>query len=253
MALQIERIPTFQDNYTYLAICEGTREAAVIDAPEAGPVIDRVQRTGATVTQILSTHHHPDHAMANSELAAHFGGVPVLGHVSDADRLEGFTHGVEEGDSVNVGHETARVLFIPCHTRGHVAYWFEEAEALFSGDMLFAGGCGRTFEGTPEMMFDALVGKLAKLPDRTQVFCGHEYTETNLRFAASVDPDNADVAAKLAQVQQIRAGAAADWHDATPNEMTIPSTIGEEKRTNPFLRAPDASELGRLRQLKDSF
>ena len=253
MALQIERIPTFQDNYTYLAICEQTREAAVIDAPEAAPVIERAQQAGATVTQILSTHHHPDHAMANSTLAAHFGGVPVRGHVSDADRLEGFTDGLDEGDTVSIGRESAQVLFIPCHTQGHVAYWFEDAEALFSGDMLFAAGCGRTFEGTAEMMFDALVGKLAKLPDSTRVFCGHEYTETNLRFAASVDPDNADIAAKLEQVQQIRARAAADWHDATPDEMTIPSTIGEEKRTNPFLRAPDAEELGRLRLLKDSF
>ena len=253
MGLQIERIPTFSDNYTYLVICDETREAAIIDAPEAGPVIDRVQQTDARVTQVLSTHHHPDHAMANSELAVHFGGVPVRGHTSDADRLEGFTQGVDEGDTVTVGRQTAQVLFIPCHTRGHVAYWFEEAEALFSGDMLFAAGCGRTFEGTAQMMFDALVGKLAKLPDATRVFCGHEYTETNLRFAASVDPDNADIAGKLEQVQTIRARAAGDWHDATPDEMTIPSTIGEEKRTNPFLRASDAEELGRLRLLKDEF
>ena len=253
MGLQIERIPTFRDNYTYLVVCDATREAAVIDAPEAQPVIDRVEQTGARVTQIWSTHHHPDHAMANSKLAAHFGGVPVMGHVSDADRLEGFTRGLDEGDTVTIGNESGRVLFIPCHTRGHVAYWFEGADALFSGDMLFAAGCGRTFEGTAEMMFDALVGKLAELPDATRVFCGHEYTEANLRFAASVEPENADVAERLAQVQAIRSRAADDWHDATPDEMTIPSTIGEEKRLNPFLRASDAEELGRLRLLKDEF
>jgi hydroxyacylglutathione hydrolase len=190
--------------------------------------------------------------MANPELAAHFG-VPVIGHVSDASRLAGFTDGVDEGDRVAVGNETAQVLFIPCHTSGHVAYLFDDAKALFSGDMLFAAGCGRLFEGTPAMMFDALVGKLAELPDDVRVFCGHEYTETNLRFAASVDPDNADVAAKLEQVQKIRAGAAADWHDASPEEMTVPSTIGEEKLTNPFMRAANSDELARLRKLKDEF
>ncbi len=253
MGLQIERIPTFGDNYTYLLICEETREAAVVDAPEAAPVIRRAEQTAANVVRILSTHHHPDHAMANPELAAHFGGVPVIGHVSDSQRLAGFTQGVDEGDRVEVGRHTAQVLFIPCHTSGHVAYWFEEQKALFSGDMLFAAGCGRTFEGTPQMMFDALVGKLAKLPEDTRVFCGHEYTETNLRFAATAEPDNSDVAAKLEAVRKIRSHAAADWHDATPEEMTIPSTIGDEMRTNPFMRARDAEELGRLRRLKDEF
>jgi hydroxyacylglutathione hydrolase len=253
MGLQIERIPTFGDNYTYLLICEDTREAAVVDAPEAAPVIRRAEETGANVVRILSTHHHPDHAMANPELAKHFGGVPVIGHVSDAERLAGFTQGVDEGDTVEVGRQTASVLFIPCHTTGHIAYYFDEAKALFSGDMLFAAGCGRTFEGTPQMMFDALVGKLAKLPDDTRVFCGHEYTEGNLRFAATVEPDNADIAAKLEAVRKIRANAAPDWHDATPAEMTIPSTIGDEKRTNPFVRARDSEELGRLRKLKDEF
>ena len=253
MALEIERIPTFGDNYTYLLICDETREAAVVDAPEAAPVIRRVEQTGARVTKILSTHHHPDHAMANPELAEHFGGVPVIGHVSDAERLAGFTDGVDEGDAVTVGRHEALVLFIPCHTTGHIAYWFEQDRALFSGDMLFAAGCGRTFEGTPQMMFDALVGKLAKLPDDARVYCGHEYTESNLRFAASVEPGNADIASKLEEVQKIRAGAAADWHDATPAEMTIPSTIGDEKKTNPFMRAATAEELGRLRLLKDEF
>lgn len=252
MPLAIERIPTLGDNYTYLAICEATREAAVIDAPEAAPVIARVAATGARVTQILSTHHHPDHAMANPELAAHFG-VPVIGHVSDAHRLAGFTRGVDEGDVLKVGRESARVLFIPCHTTGHVAYVFDDAKAAFTGDMLFAAGCGRTFEGTAEMMFDALAGKLAKLPDDTRVYCGHEYTENNLRFAASVDPDNEDVRRKLEAVRRIRSNKASDWHDATPAEMTIPSTIGDEKRTNPFLRARDAAELGRLRKQKDEF
>lgn len=252
MSLQIERIPTFSDNYTYLVICQETREAAIIDAPEADPVIRRVDEVGATVTKILSTHHHPDHAMANPELAKRYD-VPVYGHHSDSGRLAGFTHGVDEGDTVEIGRQTARVLFIPSHTMGHIAYVFDEAKALFSGDMLFAGGCGRLFEGSAEMMYNALCEKLAALPDDMRVFCGHEYTEGNLRFAAHVEPDNQAIAQRLAAVSEIRKNAAADWHDATLAEMTIPSTIGEEKATNPFMRSKDAEELGRLRTLKDSF
>ena len=173
--------------------------------------------------------------------------------MSDSGRIPGFTDGVDEGDRVEVGDESARVLFIPSHTTGHVAYVFDEAKALFSGDMLFAAGCGRLFEGTPEMMYDALCRKLNRLPDDMRVFCGHEYTESNLRFAAHVEPENEDVKRKLEWAQGVRANAAADWHDATPDEMTIPSTIGDEKKTNPFMRVPDAAELGRRRTLKDNF
>lgn len=252
MGLRIERITTLGDNYTYLVICEATNEAAIIDAPEAEPVIRRVEETGARVTQILSTHHHYDHSAANPELAKLYG-VPVIGHVSDAERIPGFTQGVDEGDTVQVGEQTARVLFIPSHTMGHVAYVFDEAGAVFSGDMLFAGGCGRLFEGDAQMMYTALCEKLYALPDDMRVFCGHEYTESNLRFAVTVEPDNAATQGKLEEVQAIRANAAADWHDASEAEMTIPSTIGAEKATNPFMRAPDAAELGRIRTLKDNF
>ncbi|MDH4016163.1 MAG: hydroxyacylglutathione hydrolase [Actinomycetota bacterium] len=253
MALQIERIPTFGDNYTYLIVCDETNEAAIIDAPEAEPVKKAVEASGATVTKILSTHHHPDHAMANPELAEHFGGVPVIGHVSDRERLAGMTDGVDEGDTVTVGNQTARVLFIPSHTMGHVAYVFDDAKAAFTGDMLFAGGCGRLFEGNAQMMYDALCVKLSALPDDVRVYCGHEYTLSNLQFAVTIEPDNADIAAKLEQVEKIRSHAAADWHDATPDEMTIPSTIGEEKATNVFMRADSAEDLGRIRTLKDNF
>jgi len=251
MALRIERIPTLSDNYTYLLLCEETGEAAVVDAPEAEPVVKRVDALGARVTKILSTHHHPDHAAANPVLAARWG-VPVFGHVSDRERLAGFTNGLEEGDTVSVGRATARVLFIPAHTRGHIAYVFDDDRAVFCGDTMFAAGCGRLFEGTPEMMFAALQ-KLGALPDDTRVYCGHEYTESNLVFAAHVEPDNVAVRDKLARVRTARARRAADWHDATPDEMTIPSTIGEERATNPFLRAADAAELGRRRALKDGF
>jgi hydroxyacylglutathione hydrolase len=252
MSLRVERIPTLRDNYTYLLVCQKTGEAAVVDAPEAAPVERRVEKLGARVTKILSTHHHPDHSQANPELAKRYD-APVYGHSSDAKRIPGFTNGLEEGDTLAVGNETARVLFIPAHTRGHIAYVFDAAAAVFCGDTLFAAGCGRLFEGTPEMMFTALHAKLGALPDATRVYCGHEYTESNLRFAAHVDPENSAVLAKQARVRAIRARKAADWHDATPDEMTIPSTIGEERLTNPFLRAADAAELGRLRAQKDKF
>lgn len=252
MGLQIERIPTFGDNYTYLVICDETRRAAIVDAPEEDPVVARVEATGAAVELILSTHHHFDHSMANPALAERYG-VPVYGHVSDAERLPGMTHGVDEGDTVRVGNQTARVLHIPSHTTGHLAYVFDDARAVFTGDMLFAAGCGRLFEGDAQMMYDALCVKLAALPDDYLVYCGHEYTEGNLRFARTVEPENREIEARFEQVKAIRAKAAEDWHDATPAEMTIPSTIAEEKATNPFMRAPSAAELGRIRTLKDDF
>jgi hydroxyacylglutathione hydrolase len=250
MGLIVERIPTLSDNYTYLLVCEKTGEAAVVDAPEAAPVERRVEKLGARVTKILSTHHHPDHSQANPALAARYG-APVYGHVSDAKRIPGFTHGLEEGDRVTVGSETARVLFVPAHTRGHIAYVFEGA--VFCGDTLFAAGCGRLFEGTPAMMYTALVEKLGRLPGETRVYCGHEYTASNLRFAAHVEPENEAVRAALARAAALRARAAADWHDATPDEMTVPSTIADEHATNPFMRADSAEELGRRRAAKDSF
>jgi hydroxyacylglutathione hydrolase len=252
MALIIERIPTFGDNYTYLVICDETRDAVIIDAPEEDPVISRVKATNANVKMILSTHHHFDHSKANPELAERYG-APVYGHTSDAERLPGMTQGIDEGDSFEVGNHTARVLFIPSHTTGHVAYVFDEAKAVFTGDMLFAGGCGRLFEGNAQMMYDALCVKLSALPNDYRVYCGHEYTEGNLKFAMTIEPDNADIKERYDKVVSIRSKAAADWHDATPAEMTIPSTISEEKATNPFMRAESAAELGRIRELKDNF
>jgi hydroxyacylglutathione hydrolase len=252
MGLRVERIPTLRDNYTYLIVCDESGEAAVVDAPEEGPVVARAEALGVRIAKVLSTHHHYDHSRANPALAKRYD-APVYGHRSDEGRLPGQTHGLEEGDTVNVGHEQAHILFIPAHTRGHIAYVFDDAQAVFCGDTLFAAGCGRLFEGTPEMMFTALCEKLAALPDATRVYCGHEYTASNLRFAAHVEPDNAAVKAMAELVARIRANAAADWHDATPAEMTIPSTIADERATNPFLRSANAAELGRRRAQKDSF
>jgi hydroxyacylglutathione hydrolase len=252
MSLRIERVPTLSDNYSYVIACEDSGEAAIVDAPESEPVVKRVEALGVRVTKVLSTHHHFDHTAANQELAKRYD-VPVYGHVSDAGRIPGFTDGLEEGDSIAVGRQTARILFVPAHTSGHIAYVFDEAETAFTGDTLFVGGCGRLFEGSAEMMFRALHEKLGSLPDGMRIYCGHEYTESNLVFAAHVEPDNEAVKRKLADVRRVRARAAADWHDATPAEMTIPSTMGEERAINPFVRAADARELGRIRALKDKF
>ncbi len=252
MGLRIERIPTLSDNYSYLVICEATNEAAVIDAPELDPVVRRIEETGARVTKILSTHHHGDHTGANPALAERYG-APVFGHVSDANRIPGFTDGLEEGDTVAVGEQVARVAFVPAHTSGHIAYVFDEAKAIFCGDTLFVAGCGRLFEGDAQMMYTSLCEKLGALPDDYRVFCGHEYTEGSLVFAEHVEPDNAAIREKLEAVRKIRAGAAADWHDATPAEMTVPSTLAEERAINPFLRAESVEELGRRRALKDNF
>ena len=252
MGLHVERVPTLGDNYTYVIVCEDTGEAAVVDAPETDPVLKRLEGMNARVTKVLSTHHHFDHSAANPDLAKRFD-APVFGHASDDGRLPGLTDPLEEGDTVSVGNQTARILHIPAHTTGHIAYVFDDADAVFCGDTLFAAGCGRLFEGTPEMMYTALCEKLAALPDSMRVFCGHEYTASNLRFAAHIEPENEQVREKITRVEKIRSNAAADWHDATPAEMTIPSSLGEERATNPFMRVPDAAELGRRRALKDSF
>jgi hydroxyacylglutathione hydrolase len=251
MGLRIERIPTWKDNYTYLLLCEESGEAAVVDAPEEEPVVRRAEALGARVVKVLSTHHHPDHSMANPALAKRYG-APVYGHASDAARLPGFSHGLEEGDVVEVGRHAARILFIPAHTRGHIAYVFDGARAVFCGDTLFAAGCGRLFEGTPAMMFDAM-RKLGGLPGDTRVFCGHEYTESNLRFAAHVEPENGTVKRALERAREVRSRAAPDWHDATPDEMIVPTTIADEHATNPFMRAKSAAELGERGAAKDRF
>ncbi len=266
--MRVERIPTLGDNYTYLIIDEATNEAAAVDAPEAGPVVARVDALGVNLTKVLSTHHHWDHSAANPELAQRYQ-APVFGHASDAERIPGFTNGLEEGDRIRVGQLEAEVIFIPAHTRGHIAYVFPDA--VFCGDTLFAAGCGRLFEGNPKMMHEALNLKLGRLPDETRVYCGHEYTESNLRFALSVEPNNAASQKKLEWVRARRAKAASDWHDASEAEFSIPSTIGEEKATNPFMRldspeiiksvreahpASDADPvtiLGHIRAMKDSF
>jgi hydroxyacylglutathione hydrolase len=222
-------VSQLQDNYAYLIVDPASREAAVVDCAEAGPVLQAARHAGARLTTVLATHHHYDHVGGNDDLRAAIPDVRIFGSAEDAPRIPGITNPVRDGETVTMGGLTARVIFIPAHTSGHVAYYFEKDQAVFTGDTLFAGGCGRLFEGDAAQMMSSL-GRLAKLPDATRVFCGHEYTQKNLEFAVSLEPGNTAVVDKLAHVRALRAA----------RKPTIPSTIAEEKATNPFLRTSSA-------------
>jgi len=255
--MKIIQIPLLRDNYGYLLICDKTHQAAIIDPSEGEPVLRRVEQEKVELVAILNTHHHRDHTGGNEALLASHR-LKVCGHKSDQGRIFGMTDGVDEGDSVSVGELRGRVLFIPGHTTGHVAYLFDNN--LFCGDTLFAAGCGRLFEGSPAEMHSSLQ-KLIALPDPTKVYCGHEYTENNLRFALTVERKNPKLLARFERVQALR----------TRGLSTVPSTMEEEKLTNPFLRwdskeiqtsvaaaAPGTqldpvSIFAALRKLKDAF
>lgn len=218
--IEVFPVPAFNDNYIWTLV-RGSH-AAVVDPGEAAPVLAFLRTRNLTLTAILNTHHHADHIGGNEELLRHCG-VPV--YAPHDDRIASATRRVREGDCFaldGIGVELS-VLEIPAHTRTHIA--FHGADMLFCGDTLFACGCGRIFEGTPRQMFDALA-KLTALPDRTRVYCGHEYTLSNIRFAKAADPDNP----LLAQWEQEAAAQRAC------NEVTLPSTIGREKQANPFVR-----------------
>ncbi|WP_207539001.1 hydroxyacylglutathione hydrolase [Sabulicella rubraurantiaca] len=239
--LHVEPIPLLEDNYAWFLRDEATGATAVVDAAVAGPVLERVNSRGGRLDWLLITHHHGDHIAGIPEVREATG-AKVAGNAADASRLPKLDLALKPGDSFRLGESEAVVLDSPGHTRGHIAFHFASGKALFPGDTLFAIGCGRLLEGSAEEMFHSLQ-RFAPLPDDTRVFCGHEYTLSNIRYALSVDPDNAalrDYAAK-AQAQRDR------------NEPTIPTTLGLEKAANPFLRARDVAELARLRTGKDNF
>jgi hydroxyacylglutathione hydrolase len=229
--LVIEEIPMLSDNYAWLLTCDETGAIAVVDAAELEPVLDR---TGGRLDFILNTHHHNDHVGANLALKAATG-CTIIGPSYDADRIPGIDRSVSEGDRVSLGASEAEIIFTPGHTRGHIAFWFAGDDALFCGDTLFSLGCGRLFEGTPQQMWDSL-RRLRALPPHTQVFCAHEYTASNARFALSIDGGNPALCQRAEEITRRRA----------ENLPTVPSRLGEEVLANPFLRADDPALAGRL-------
>lgn len=231
-ALEIQLVPCLSDNYAYLLRDEDEGICAVVDPSEAAPVKAALEARGWRLTHVLNTHHHPDHTGGNARLKQEFG-VPVVGPEKDRDRIPALDIGVDETSPFALGSHRARVLEIPAHTRAHIAFAFDADDAVFTGDTLFAMGCGRLFEGTPEMMWRSL-SRLMTLPDSMRVYCGHEYTLNNGRFALTLEPGNRDLTARMRDVEGRRAQGA----------PTIPSTIGLEKKTNPFLR-PDSPEIRR--------
>jgi hydroxyacylglutathione hydrolase len=236
--MRVVLIPLLADNYGYLLIDEATNEAAVIDPAEAEPVLARAGEEKVDLIAILNTHHHYDHTGGNLDLLRAKPELKVIGSREDGDKIPGITHSVGDGDAVAIGSLEGRVLFIPCHTRGHVAFHF--GRALFTGDTLFAAGCGRFFEGTARDMYRALYDRLLGLPDDTLIYCGHEYTETNLEFAETLEPKNAALKAKLAEARAL----------SRSDRPTIPTTLGEERTYNPFLRVRSAelrSSVARMR------
>ncbi|MFS4436966.1 hydroxyacylglutathione hydrolase [Paracoccaceae bacterium GXU_MW_L88] len=222
---EIVTIPCLSDNYAYLVIDE--LSTTLIDAPEAAPILKQLEARDLRLDQILLTHHHPDHIDGVAAILEEHP-ARVIGNEDDADRLPDLDRGVLPGDRLTLGSETVEVMDAPGHTIGHVAFYFPDAAALFSADSLMVMGCGRLFEGTAEQMLGTL-NAFAALPGRTAVYSGHEYTATNCEFAQSIEPDNAALTARAAHVASLR----------EKNEPTIPSTIDEEKTTNPFMRSND--------------
>ena len=232
--MRVFTLPCFTDNFVYLAGLAGKKEVVVIDPGHAGVVIEAVKQHGLELCGILTTHHHADHVGGNKQLLNAFGPLPVYGHSSEIKRIPTITELVNEGDRVQVAGLTFEVLFVPGHTRSHLAYYAQEHGTLFIGDTLFAGGCGRLFEGTPQMMHRSLNERLAALPDETKVFFAHEYTEANLRFALTVDRENPDLIQRVKNVREHRLRG--NW--------TTPTTLGLERATNPFLRVSTPGVAG---------
>ncbi|NEP59423.1 MAG: hydroxyacylglutathione hydrolase [Symploca sp. SIO2G7] len=257
--MQVDRISALSDNYIFLLYDPQQNIAAVVDPAVAKPVLQRIKKLGAQLVSIFNTHHHPDHVGGNRQLMRRFPEVRIYGGAEDQGRIPGQQVFLQEGDRVEFAGRVGEVFFVPGHTSGHIAYYFPstvegETGELFCGDTLFAGGCGRLFEGSPAQMVDSL-SKLRALPDATRIWCGHEYTLKNLKFALSVDGENPDLQTRYNQVQEAR----------RRGEATVPSQVGIEKRTNPFLRWEQPSlqaavktkepvqTFARLRGMKDQF
>ena len=244
--MRVLPIPCLTDNYAYLLVCDETHEAAIVDASEAEPIARAIEcELGeARIVAILSTHHHHDHVGGNAALAERFGISRVYGHASDGGRLPAQTAFLDEGDTFRVGHIDVRAMHVPGHTCGAITYVATgpgAPAAAFTGDTLFIAGAGRLFEGDPEMMHASMT-RLASLEDETRIYCGHEYTEANLRFAEHVEKNNPDVAAAQARAAELR----------RHGHPTVGTTIADERRYNPFLRVDSAEIRASLGIPKDA-
>ena len=238
--VEVISVPALTDNYIWMLRDPDSGQVAVVDPGQDSPALDAADERGWRIDQVLITHWHPDHTGGTAAIKAATGATVTA--PAEAERLISVDRVVADGVRLSFGGLEAEVWEIPAHTAGHIAYYFEAARMIFVGDTLFAMGCGRLFEGNAAQMF-ANMQRFAALPDDVLVYCGHEYTLANARFAAHVDPENQAVAKRLATVSAMR----------ERGEVTLPTTIGEERATNPFLRAADAADLARLRTLKDSF
>jgi hydroxyacylglutathione hydrolase len=238
--LTVSAVPVLNDNYVWLISDPETRETAAVDPSVAEPVLSAAAADDLRITQVLNTHWHPDHTGGNEAIKAATGCAIVA--PAEARRVSHVDRVVAEGDRVIVAGAEAVVWNIPAHTAGHIAYYFEAEGMIFVGDTMFAMGCGRLFEGTAEQMYSNMQ-RIAALPDDVRIYCGHEYTLANARFAAEVEAGNAAVAERLARVEALREAG----------QITLPTTVAEERETNPFVRSTDVEEFARRRAAKDSF
>jgi hydroxyacylglutathione hydrolase len=237
--LEIVPVPAFSDNYIWLVHDAESRETSVVDPGDARPALAEAEQRGWTISQIWNTHWHPDHTGGNLAFKQATGAV-ISGPA--AETIPGADVALAEGDGIRLGGHEARVIEVPGHTLGHIALLFDDDHVAFVGDTLFAMGCGRLFEGTPEQMHSSLQ-RLTDLPDDTRLYCAHEYTLSNGRFAAHAEPENTDIAARVEEVRRLR----------EDGRITLPTTVAQERATNPFVRARDWRELARLRAEKDRF
>ena len=237
--LEIVPVPAFSDNYLWLVHDDASGETAVVDPGDAAPVLEEAQRRGWTITQVWNTHWHPDHTGGNLAIKQATG-ARISGPAGE--NIAGRDVELSEGYEIRLGNHRGRIIEVPGHTRGHIAIIFDDERVAFVGDTLFAMGCGRLFEGTPEQMYRSLK-RLAELPDETRLYCAHEYTLSNARFAVHADPANAAIADRLESVKRLR----------EEGKITVPTTVAQERETNPFVRATDVEEFARLRREKDSF
>lgn len=225
--LDIRQIPVLDDNYVYLVREPTSGAVAVVDPAVTDEILAEAKKLGWNITHILNTHHHGDHVGGNLAIKEATG-CTIVGPGHDPDRIPGMDLQVKDGDTYQFGAETAQVFFVPGHTRGHIAFWFKDSDALFSGDTIFSIGCGRLFEGTPDQMWASL-SRLRALPPQTRIYCAHEYTASNVRFAVTIEPDNTALRDYEAEVKTKRAN----------NQPTVPSTLKLERAANPFLRADE--------------